>query len=60
MALTKKEKVGVCQTVSIELERMFEVLENTYSRPNEIDEAKLIVIIEKSIRKDWEIFKLLK
>ena len=60
MALTKKEKVGVCQTVSIELERMFEVLENTYSRPNEIDEAKLIVIIEKSIREDWEIFKLLK
>ena len=60
MALTKKEKVGVCQTVSIELERMFEVLGNTYSRPHEIDEAKLIVIIEKSIRKDWEIFQLLK
>ena len=58
MALTDKEKVGVCQTVSIELERMFEVLANTYSRPDETDEAKLIIDIEKSLKKYWELFQL--
>ena len=58
MALNQREKDFVYATVSIELVRMFDVLANSYSRPDETDEAKLIVEIEKSFRKDWEIFQL--
>ena len=58
MALNQREKDFVYATVSIELVRMFDVLANSYSRPDETDEAKLIVEIEKSLRKDWELFQL--
>ena len=58
MALTQKEKGDVYMTVSIELVKMFDILTNTYSRPEQKDEAQLIADLEMSLRKDWEIFKL--
>ena len=58
MALTQIEKDDVYITVSIELVKMFDVLTNAYSRPESKEKAQLIIDIEKSLRKDWEHFKL--
>lgn len=58
MPLTQFEKDDVYMTVSIELVRMFDILNNSYIRPHEIEKAQLIADIEKDLRANWEIFKL--
>ena len=58
MVLTQEEKDDISITVSIELVKMFDILANSYSRPDQAEEAQLIADIETSLRKDWEIFKL--
>lgn len=58
MTLTQEEKDEVYMTVSIELVRMFDILNNAYSRRDQKDKALLILEIEDSLRRDWEHFKL--
>ncbi len=58
MVLTQEEKDDIYITVSIELVRMFDILNNVYSRPEHKEKAQLINDLETSLRKDWEIFKL--
>ncbi|MBP6002932.1 MAG: hypothetical protein KA746_05810 [Pyrinomonadaceae bacterium] len=58
MPLTQIEKDDVYLTVSIELVKMFDILNNAYVRPELKGKAKLVAEIEQSLRKDWEIFKL--
>lgn len=58
MPLTQVEKDDVYLTVSIELVKMFDILNNAYVRPELKGKAKLVAEIEQSLRKDWEIFKL--
>ena len=58
MVLTQEEKDDIYITVSIELVKMFDILNNVYSRPGDKEKAQLINDLETSLRKDWEIFKL--
>ncbi len=58
MALTKREKDDVYMTVAIEMGRMFDILTNVYTKPDQTREAKLIAKIEIDIRKGWDHFKL--
>lgn len=58
MVLTQAEKDDVYMTVAVELIKMFDILTNSYSKPDQTEQAQLIKDLEISLRKDWEIFKL--
>lgn len=58
MALIQEEKDDVYLTVSIELVKMFDILNNHYARPEQKEKVQLVADIEASLRKDREIFKL--
>lgn len=58
MSLTVNEKEDVHMTVSIELERMFDILTNVYHKPHLAEHSQHLVEIELQMKANWELFKL--
>ena len=54
MILTQTERDDVYSTVTIEMSRMFEILESLYPSPEEREKFLLMANIEKAITANWQ------